>query len=129
MDIQLLGDEPVSKLLDWRPTIVLLSGPPLYREIPGALISEAAARAKTLAKMTKWCIVDHHLLRNMGGIKWLNMLHAQTAGRVVCAADFMQQKRRLLEANRTDLYRRMPVPENWHELYAEGLVDTSDFRL
>ena len=127
-DIQLLDDEPVSQIIDWHPTIVLLSGPPLYREIPAAWISEAAARAKALAKVVKWCIVDHHLLRSMEGVKWLNVLHAQTAGRVVCAADFMKDKCRLLEANRVALYRRMPVPENWHELYAEGLVDTSKFR-
>lgn len=127
-DIQLLSDAPISQILDWHPTMVLLSGPPLYRKIPEAWLTKAAARAKALAKTVKWCVVDHHLLRSDNGAKWLDRLHAETAGRILCAADFMKQKRRLLEANRVELYRRTPVPEDWHELYASGLVNTSEFR-
>jgi len=127
-DIQLLDDAPISQILDWHPTTVWVSGPPLYREIPVAWLTEAASRARALAKIAKWCIVDHHLLRSLEGVQWLNMLHAETAGRILCAADFMKRKRRLLEADRVEQYRRMPVPEDWHELYADGRVNTSEFR-
>ena len=127
-DIQLLSDEPISRILDWHPTIVLLSGPPLYREIPEERLAKAAERARTLAKTAKWCIVDHHLLRSDNGVTWLDRLHAETGGRILCAADFMKRERRFLEAHRIDFYRQMPVPEDWHELYAKGLADTSGFR-
>jgi len=37
-DIQLLDDAPVSVILEWRPTILLVSGPPLYRGQGSALL-------------------------------------------------------------------------------------------
>jgi predicted metallo-beta-lactamase superfamily hydrolase len=36
------------------------------------------------------------------------------------SADYMEVKRRFLEASRKELYMDMPVPRGWHEEYAEG---------
>ena len=36
----------------------------------------------------------------------------------------MKTPRMLLEAWRKDLYETMPVPEGWHEAYAQGKVTT-----
>jgi hypothetical protein len=33
----------------------------------------------------------------------------------------------LLEADRGDLYEKLPVPAGWHEDYAEGKVTTDYF--
>jgi hypothetical protein len=35
----------------------------------------------------------------------------------------MKRPRMLLEAQRKYLYEKMPVPEGWHEAYAEGKVN------
>ena len=47
----------------------------------------------------------------------------------MCAADFMQRPHRLFEADRQRLYRKMPVPDGWHEGYAEGRVSTEDYQV
>ena len=39
----------------------------------------------------------------------------------------MGRPRWLLEAERVQLYEEMPVPEGWHDDYAKGRVDTSEY--
>lgn len=127
-DIQLLADEPVSQILDWAPTILLASGPPIYLGLPRKTVEAARDRIKQLAKHVEIFIIDHHLLRSLDGEQLLDDLNKSTKGKVVCAADFMGKPRRLLEARRQELYERQPVPGNWHEMYAEGRVSTDRFR-
>lgn len=127
-DIQLLADEPVSLILDWAPTLLLVGGPPVYRGLSVDEAEMAWKRARLLADHVKVCIMDHHLLRCEEGIEWLDGLNAASAGEVICAADFMGRPRRFLEARRAELYRLYPVPGNWHELYALGCADTSNYR-
>jgi hypothetical protein len=45
----------------------------------------------------------------------------------MCAADFMCTPRMLLEANRRDMYEKLPVPLGWHEDYAKGKVSPDTF--
>ena len=127
-DIQLLADEPVSQILDWSPTIVLLSGPPLYRNLPVNELEKARIRAKTLADVAEVCIIDHHLLRCLEGAQWLDELARETNGKIMCAADFMKTQRCLLEARRSEMYEHFPVPQDWHEAYARGRETTARFR-
>ena len=81
-----------------------------------------------LARGVETLILDHHLLRCEEGLVWLDRLSSETGHRVICAADFMGQPRRLLEARRAQLYDKMPVPEGWHKAYARGEVDTQPYR-
>ena len=127
-DIQLLADEPIEQILKWSPTMLLASGPAVYRDLPTDELAWARERALVLAHSIGVCIIDHHLLRCREGIQWLDSLRSETRGRVVCAADFMKRKRRLLEAERTGLYERFPVPNEWHEWYADGRATTLAFR-
>ncbi len=124
-DIQLLSDEPVKKILDWCPTILLLSGPPIYRQLPHHEINKAYARATALAEKVPCCIIDHHLLRCRAGVSWLDGLKTKTHGKIMCAADFMHQPRRFLEADRSRLYADFPVPAGWHESYKQKFATTS----
>ena len=128
-DIQLLNGEAVSLILDWQPDIVLVGGPPLYLPWLSSKHREMAWKnARQLARHVDTLILDHHLLRCEEGISWLHRLSSETGHRVICAADFMGCPRRLLEAQREQLYEEMPVPEGWHEAYARGDVDTLRYR-
>ena len=127
-DIQLLDDATVDKVISWQPDIVLAAGPPLYLDrLSDAAIERAWDNAVRLAQNVDVVILEHHLMRSTQGVVWLDEL-ASTVGRTVyCAADFMSLPRQLLEANRAQLYEAMPVPESWHNDYAEGRVDPDDY--
>lgn len=116
-DILLLDDEPVSVIIDWMPTILLVSGPPLYRGLNAEQRVAAKERALRLARSVPCCIIDHHLLRSRSGLQWLDELQQETGGNAQCAADFMGVDRRLLEADRALLYVSEPVTSGWHESY------------
>lgn len=128
-DIQLLNSEAISIILDWKPDIALVGGPPLYlpRVMDQVLRTAAWEGAVRLASSLKTLILDHHLLRSEEGITWLERLSADFPARVCCAADYMDQSRLLLEAKRSRYYQQIPVPENWHNDYAQGKVDTETY--
>lgn len=120
-DIQLLDDRTVSRILDWRPDIVLAGGPPLYlSRLSETQVATAWRNALRLARGVESLVVDHHLLRSCEGLIWLEKLSAAAGRPVLCAADFMGRDRALLEAEREDLYRRFPVEAGWHEEYARA---------
>ena len=129
-DIQLLNSEAVDLILGWRPNIVLVDGPPLYLPYLTTQKQEQAWRnGLRLAHVVDILILDHHLLRCEAGLHWLDSMASETGKRVLCAADFMDYPRCLLEAQRAQLYEEMPVPEGWHEAYANGKADTSSFQV
>ena len=136
-DIQMLNDEAIEQILEWQPTTVLASGPPIY--LP-SLTSEkregALRRTLMLARQVNMLILDHHLMRSKEGEEWLDWVSSLHGSkdpclhhRVICAADFMGQSRNLLEAERVSWYKRMPVPKCWHEAYARGEVDTKSYQV
>jgi predicted metallo-beta-lactamase superfamily hydrolase len=128
-DIQLLDGAAVSLILDWRPDIALVGGPPLYlQRLAPERRDMAWENAKRLARHVDTLILDHHLLRCMEGLSWLDRLSSESGRRVICAADFMGQPRTLLEARRVQLYEEMPVPKGWHVAYACGDADTLRYR-
>jgi len=63
-------------------------------------------------------------MRSYDGLRWLKRLSTETGKKVICAADFMKRPRILLEARRKQLYKDIPVPEDWHENYAQGKAGT-----
>ena len=124
-DIQLLNGEAVTLILAWRPDIVLVGGPPLYLPwLSPKLRKTAWQNARRLARHVDTLILDHHLMRCQEGLSWLDRLSSETGHRVICAADFMERPRCLLEARRVELYEEMPVAVGWHEAYARGDADT-----
>jgi hypothetical protein len=128
-DIQLLNKEAILQILRWQPDIVLVSGPPLYLPyLSSKKREEAWHNAICLSQGVDTLILDHHLLRFERGSRWLDKLSSRTRHKVICAADFMRQPRRLLEAWRRRLYKELPVPDGWHEKYAHGKVNTLSYR-
>jgi predicted metallo-beta-lactamase superfamily hydrolase len=111
-DIQLLDDEAVLLVIDWKPDIVLAEGPPLYLSgLSSHQRRQAWENGLRLARGVNTLILDHHLLRCEAGLRWLERLSSETGRRVLCAAEFMGRPPCLLEAQRAQLYKEMPVYE------------------
>jgi len=128
-DIQMLNDEAIEQILAWHPTVVLASGPPIYLpSLTWRKRKAALRRTLMVAREVDTLILDHHLLRSMEGEKWLDWVSSITNHKVICAADFMGRNRNLLEADRVSWYKKIPVPEGWHEAYSKGEADTKAYQ-
>jgi len=131
-DIQLLNEGPIQKILEWHPTVVLASGPPLYLSLfslSRIQRERAWKNAVYLARNVDTLILDHHLLRSEEGIKWLKRLARTTKNKVVSAADFVKRKSLFLETWRKELYQILPVPAKWHQNYAQRKVNFDYYRI
>jgi predicted metallo-beta-lactamase superfamily hydrolase len=127
-DIQLLDAPTVDRVIDWQPDILLAAGPPLYIDRLGKTGRACAwSNALRLVRNIDVVILDHHLMRSEAGVVWLDRLSAAAGRKVYCAADYMNVPRRLLEAERPQLYQKMVVPHDWHEKYARGQVDADKY--
>lgn len=128
-DIQLLNNEAVIQILEWRPDIALVGGPPLYlsHRFSRSQVKKAWYNAKRLSQNVDILILDHHLMRSYEGAKWIKRLSSRTDKKVICGADFMKKPKMLLEARRKNLYRDMPVPVRWHNDYAKGKINTDHY--
>lgn len=126
---QLFNDMAISQILNWKPDIALIDGPPLYlhNRLSKDLVERAWHNAERLSCNIDTLILDHHIMRNYEGLRWIKRLSAETGKRVICGADFMKEPRMLLEARRKWLYKDMPVPAGWHEAYARGKVTTDQY--
>ncbi len=127
--IQLLNDKAISQILDWKPDVAFIDGPPLYlfHRISERQVGKAWHNAKELSSNIDTLILDHHLMRSHKGIEWIERLSDKTGRKVLCGADFMHKHRMLLEAGRRTLYNEMPVPLEWHEAYAKKQVSTEQY--
>jgi hypothetical protein len=85
-DIQMLYTPTIKKLIQWEPDVVIASGPPVYIPYLSAEQKEIAQyNAEMLAEAVDTLILDHHVLRSIKGMAWVDALPSN----VVCAADFM----------------------------------------
>lgn len=111
-DIQLLSEEAVTFILAWQPDIVLAAGPPLYlARLSAQQRRQAWKNGLRLARGgVETLILDHHLLRCETGLRRLDRLAAATEKRVLCAADFMNRPRRLLEGRRAHRLLNSAMP-------------------
>jgi len=125
-DIQMLNNDAIDQIIAWKPNIIIASGPPLYlHNLTLEKKESVLQRTLHLAKRVDTLILDHHLMRSKEGEQWLDHLSAMVSHehKVICAADFMGIPRNLLEAERIFWYKKLPVPEGWHEAYARGEIN------
>lgn len=120
-DIQLLDRATVDFIVSWQVDIVLAAGPPLYLgRLTDELRTLAWDNALILAQNVETLILDHHLMRDHQGVKWLDILSGLAGRQIYCAADYMNKRRLLLEAERSQLYKIIPVPDGWHDAYSKS---------
>ena len=129
-DIQLLDHETIEIIINWKPDIVLASGPPLYlSSLSFESLSKAAWKnSLKLSEYVETLILDHHLLRFEGGITWLERLKSCAKNNVICAADFMERGALFLEAWRNKLFELLPVHDTWHKEYEQGRAGLEEYR-
>lgn len=131
-DTQLFGKHTIELILDWKPEVVLVSGPPLYHYSGSAfddLIENGKRHAMELSKNVPTVIIDHHLLRSEEGINWLTGVKQAARNNICSAAEFMKRKALFLEAWREELYEWLPVSDDWHGEYQQGNVNFNDYRI
>lgn len=127
-DIQLLDSDTIDLIIAWEADILFAAGPPLYLEqLSSDLRQIAWDNAVRLAENSRILILDHHLMRDQQGPQWLKALSVITGKHIYCAAEFMNKKPQLLEANRTELYEKFPVRPHWHEEYEAGKASTGSY--
>ncbi|MHA1720036.1 MAG: MBL fold metallo-hydrolase [Promethearchaeota archaeon] len=130
-DIQLLNHDAISMIVKWKPTIVLVSGPPFYlKQYQTKEIYDTAWKnALELSAFSSTLIIDHHLCRSKEGLKFISDLSNNSKNKIICAAKFMNKEPMLLEAFRRELYGELPVDPNWHDLYTNGKKNTDSFEV
>jgi predicted metallo-beta-lactamase superfamily hydrolase len=131
-DTQLLDAKTIEIILDWKPDVVLVSGPPLYHYSSSsfnALKEKGLQNAMELSNNVDTVIIDHHLLRSEEGIDWLTRIKRASRNKIYCAADFMKREAIFLEAWRKELSEWLPVYKDWHEDYKQGKVDVDYYRI
>jgi uncharacterized protein len=129
-DIQFLSHSAIEEIIKLKADIVIASGPPLYLPyITKEVREEARRNILDLSSVVELLIIDHHLLRCEEGLEWLRKLDRETNNRILCAADVMGISPQLLEARRSELYRKIPVEKDWHEKYADGKVNMDSYLL
>ncbi len=103
-DIQLIENESVDWILSHKPTIVIVSGPPIYLGVlSDRTIEKAKENLLRIVRGVQTVVVDHHLLRTEGYCEFLSpaLEQAEALGhRVLTASEFMGRENSLLEARR-----------------------------
>ncbi len=118
-DIQCLSESSVEAVLALRPTVLLVSGPPLYlAELDPRLADASVKNLQTLIREVPLVILDHHILRAEDALarlrEWRDLAR-QSRHDLLCAAEFMGRAPLLLEAQRHRLHEDEPVDMFWYQ--------------
>lgn len=101
-------------IAEWRPTILIISGPPTY--FAGLKVEEEQVRQglnnlSLLAETVDVLVADHHFARDLKYPSYLDQLRRINT-RVLSAAEFMGLPLELLEAQRKLLWEKDPPDNN-----------------
>ncbi len=109
-----ISDRALKILLEWKPTEIVLCGPPTYfagYKVPMEIVERGLYNMKRLVEESgiRYLVVDHHLLRDIDyRLKIRDLLEAAASRSVTVttAAEYMGFNVRQLEAYRKDLWGR-----------------------
>ncbi len=121
-------------ILDENPSTVIVGGPPTY--LSGLRVAQDSIKTGLdnlgiLAKRVPLMIIDHHLLRDQESMRELAAVSsiARSAGhQAICAAEYLGERPRLLEANRRSLYENEPPSKRfikWTKMTREKQAETA----
>jgi uncharacterized protein len=94
-------------ILDEKPDMLILSGPPLYLQGFALEKREVELARENLIEISKEIpkiVVDHHLLRDLRCFEFIESVKEEADGEILVASEIMGEEPTLLEARRKDLY-------------------------
>lgn len=100
-------DETKNYILKEEPDTLILSGPPIY--LVGFALStlDVENARKNLIELSREIprmVVDHHLLRELSGLDFLESVREETENEVIVASELIDKEANLLEARRKEFY-------------------------
>ncbi len=120
-DVQLLNGGCVDWMLEQRPELAIVAGPPIFdrERVQDQEMDLSLRLLQRLAKRVPSVIVDHHLLRSAD---WRSFLQAagDLGNGVHCAADGRGVSVLEYEARRPELYEREKVDVEFHQDLERG---------
>jgi predicted metallo-beta-lactamase superfamily hydrolase len=126
-------DDTVEIILDAKPTVLILGGPPTYLQgfrIGEEFFQTAIHNMERIVSQVETVVVDHHLLRDAGWHKFLEPVR-ESANRnnhqLLTAADLLKEEPYPLECRRKELYDEEKPSEaflKWAKLPKEKLNET-----
>jgi len=121
-----VDDEPLKLILEQKPDMLLMGGPPLYLrdfKIDRESLARALDNMVKLVGEVPLTVIDHHLLRSLDYGEYLRPVHAEAekeGHRVLSASEFVGQAPQLLEAMRKELHQQEAVEREWYERLERG---------
>jgi len=109
-----MSDSALQFVLNEEPSAVMIGGPPTYLsgvKVPKDSIARGMQNLEAIARRVPLVIVDHHLLRDEDSIEELSRISVaiRPLGRsIMTAAEYINKRPRLLEANRATIYHQHP---------------------
>ncbi|MBD3226840.1 MAG: hypothetical protein GF329_01525 [Candidatus Lokiarchaeota archaeon] len=91
-----------------KPNILLLDG----RRIKN-INNDYTRNLKGLNKICKNLVLDHHCLRDLGWKDWINNNISENKNKIMCGAEFNNEKPLQLEAKRSKLYKNFPISKDF----------------
>ena len=103
-----INNEAKHFILDEKPEMLLLSGPPLYLQgfaINIKEIEKAKLNLIEIAGKIPKIVVDHHLLRDLRCFEFIKSVKENVKAEVLVASEILGMEPNLLEARRKEFYR------------------------
>lgn len=103
-----INNESRDFILNEKPDILILSGPPIYLEgfaIEKSDIENARKNLIQISNEIPEVVVDHHLLRDLRCFDFIESIKEESEGNILVASQIMDKEPYLLEARRKEFYR------------------------
>ncbi len=107
-----INDEAKHVILDEKPDILILSGPPTYLQgfaIERKDIENARRNLIEISSKIPKVVVDHHLLRDLRCFNFIKSVKEESGGEIIVASEIIDKEPYLLEARRKEFYRTNKV--------------------
>lgn len=103
-----ISEEAKQVILDEKPDMLILSGPPIYLQgfaIEKAEIENARRNLIEISNKIPEVVVDHHLLRDLRCFDFIKSVKEESGGKIFVASEIINREPYLLEARRKEFYR------------------------
>ena len=115
-------DNTLNQILSYNPQLILIGGPPLYLSkhiVDDLKINSGIKNMEKIVRKIPLTIIEHHILRDKNWrykSKRLFREAKRNGNKIITTAEFLSKENKLYEANREELYLKMPPSKkfrNW----------------